>query len=93
MTGTRSIPPSIAQPLLYRRLGDGAVLFNPRTWNTHILTPAAAIIYDALKEQSTGEAIPASDAIAFLTSELGVDTDSEEIRRLLGMLRHLGVIA
>lgn len=79
--------------LHYRRLGDGGVLFNRRTWKTHILTPPAAIIYEALAEQSEGGAIPTQRAIEFLQRELSVDTDSNEIQQLLTMLQRLRVIA
>ena len=79
-------------PLRYRRLGDGGVLFNPRTWNTHILTPAAAIIYEALTEQSEDVPMPAEQAITFLKGELDVDPTTPEIQQLLAMLRQLRVI-
>lgn len=79
--------------LLYRRLGDGGVLFNPHTWKTHILTPSAAIIYEALAEESEGRAIPTQRAVEFLQRELSVDTNSNEIRQLLTMLQRLRVIA
>ena len=79
-------------PLIYKRLGDGGVLFNERTWKTHILTPAAAIIYEALTEQSEGVPMPAEQAITFLKKELDVDPTSPEIKQLLAMLRQLRVI-
>lgn len=79
-------------PLLYRRLGDGGVLFNRRSWKTHILTPAAAIIYEALSEQSKDNPIPSEQAITFLRGELDIDPTSPEIKQLLAMLRQLRVI-
>jgi len=79
-------------PLVYRQLGNGGVLFNERTWKTHILTPAAAIIYEALTEQSEDVPMPAEQAITFLQKELEVDPTSPEIKQLLAMLRQLRVI-
>lgn len=78
--------------LTYRRLGDGAVLFNENTWKTHILTPSAAAIYETLMEYSPDGHIPEAEAVAFLRAEFALDMDSEAMRRLLIMLRHLRVI-
>lgn len=78
--------------LLYRRLGDGGVLFNERTWNTHILTPAAAIIYEALAEQVNDAPISSEQAIRFLRTELDVDPSAPEIKKLLAMLRRLNLL-
>jgi PqqD family protein of HPr-rel-A system len=82
-------------PLSYRRLGDGAVLFNDRTWKTHILTPAATIIYEALDEirPADGGPVPSAAALALLQQDLDIETDTPSTQQLLRMLRHLGVIA
>lgn len=78
--------------LLYRKLGDGGVLFNERTWNTHILTPAAAIIYEALVEQANDAPIPLEQAIRFLKAELDLDPSAPEIQKLLMMFRRLKLL-
>ena len=74
-------------------MGDGGVLFNEITWRTHILTPAAAIMLDALLEHSGGEPLPMEQAISFLSSDLGVDPELVETREFLAMLKHLGIVA
>ena len=79
-------------PLRYRPLGEGAVLFNEHTWRTHVLTPAAALIYTALLETSNGEAVAKDTALQVLEQELDVNPEAPEIRRLLNMLEHLGVV-
>ena len=60
-------------PLRYRPLGEGAVLFNEHTWRTHVLTPAAALIYTALLETSNGEAVAKNTALQVLEQELDAD--------------------
>ena len=79
-------------PLRYRPLGEGAVLFNEHTWRTHVLTPAAALIYTALLETSNGHPIAKDAALQVLEQELDVNPEAPEIRRLLNMLEHLGVV-
>ena len=80
-------------PLRYLRMGDGGVLFNEITWRTHILTPAAAIMLDALLEHSGGEPLPMQQATSFLKSDLGVDPELDETREFLAMLKHFGIVA
>lgn len=81
--------------LSYRRLGDGAVVFNHCTWNTHILTPAATIIYEAVDEirPADGSPVPRAAALALLQQDLDIDTETPSIHQLLRILRHLGVVA
>lgn len=79
-------------PLRHHPLGEGAILFNERTWRTHVLTPAAAIIYDALLETSNGAPVTMDAAIHLLRQELDVNPDTPEIRRLLATLKDIGVI-
>ncbi|NBC49784.1 MAG: HPr-rel-A system PqqD family peptide chaperone [Gammaproteobacteria bacterium] len=79
----------------YRRLGDGAVIFSHRTWKTHILTPAATLIFEALDEvrPADGGPVPRAAALALLRQDLDVETDTPSTQQLLRMLRRLGVIA
>lgn len=73
-------------------MGKGAVLFNHHTWQTHILTPAAAIMLEALLEHFGHEPVATRQALDFFSSELGVDTDLRETAEFLVMLKRLGVV-
>ena len=78
--------------LRYRPMDDGGILFNETTWNTHILTASAALIYETLIEQSGGDAVTMADARDVLRDALDLDPDSPDITQLLAMLKTLGVI-
>ncbi|MEF8755780.1 MAG: HPr-rel-A system PqqD family peptide chaperone [Accumulibacter sp.] len=78
---------------LYRRLGEGGVAFDQESWQTHILTPAATIIFEALSEIGDGEQpLPLEPALRFLRDELEVDTDTDEIRQVLRSLQEMGML-
>lgn len=79
--------------LRFRRMGSGAILFNERSWSTHILNPAALIVFESLLEHSRGSALAARDARKILRHELDLDPDSAEIGNLLTTLERLGIIA
>ena len=72
--------------------GDEYVVFNPLSWEVHILNPAASAVYDLLAEapQSAGE-------IASLLSDLLVEDERHEAgahaTRIIGELSGLGLIA
>ncbi len=76
----------------YRRLGDGGVVFDSKTWQTHILTPAAAIIFEALAEINEGEPVPQAQALDFLRDELDVDIDTPEMKEVLRSLEEMGIL-
>ncbi|MCP5249798.1 MAG: hypothetical protein H6942_14895 [Candidatus Accumulibacter sp.] len=78
--------------LHYRRLGDGGAVFDSRNWQTRILSPAAAVIFEALSEAGGGSPLPRSEALALLRNELEVDTDTAEMREVLRSLREMGML-
>lgn len=78
--------------LFYRRLGDGAAVFNSSDWQTHILTPSAAIIFEALAEIRDGASVPQHRALALLHDELEVDTNTPEMQQVLRSLREMGML-
>lgn len=79
--------------LQYRKLGDGGVVFDPANWQTHILTPAAAIIFEALAEVRAGnEVISLSRALDFLRVELDLDPGTPEMRQVLRSLQEMGML-
>lgn len=79
--------------LLYRQLGDGAAVFDKTSWQTHILTPAAAIIFEVFTEACDGESVATSRAIELLKEDLDVDPGSPEIQQVLRSLREMGMLA
>jgi len=83
------VPPS---RLRYRRIHDGGILFDEHTWNTHVLNPAAAAIYEALLQRSQGKPAPSSETLQLVLDELGLNPDTQEIRELLPVLKRLGVV-
>jgi PqqD family protein of HPr-rel-A system len=76
----------------YRRVGEGAVLFDRHTWQTHILTPAAAIIFETLLEASRRVRLSRDEALCILRRDLGVDPAEAPIVRLLDTLAAIGMI-
>lgn len=78
---------------LYRRLGEGGVAFDQKSWQTHILTPAATILFEALSEIGDGDQpLPLERAQRFLRDELEVDTETDEIRQVLRSLQEMGML-
>lgn len=79
------------RPVL-RRLGDAAVLFDPRTWQTLLLPPAAAVIVEVIVEHSS-EGVPSlASAARAIRDELELDPQSPEIRVLLHTLGEIGML-
>lgn len=80
--------------LSFRRLGEGGVIFDHRTWKTHILTPAALVVYETLQEANAdhGGALSSHEACVLLEKDLDLDTNTPTIQQLLRMLKHLGLI-
>jgi PqqD family protein of HPr-rel-A system len=77
--------------LRYRRVGEGGVLFDLHTWETHILNPAAAAVYEVLREEF-GDTPAANADVLRLLDELGLDPDAQHTRELLFMLERLGLV-
>lgn len=79
--------------LQYRKLGDGGAVFDPASWRTHVLTPAAAIIFEALTEVGAeNETLSRSRALGFLRDELEVDTETPEMQQVLRSLQEMGML-
>lgn len=76
-----------------RRLGDAAVVFDPRDWQTHILPPFAAVVAEVLAELPAHEQRSADAVAAVLRAELDLDAETPELRNLLRMLRTIGLLA
>jgi len=81
-----------ARRVLYRGLGEGAAVFDPASWQTHILTPAAAIIFEALAEIGAGSPVPQEQALRVLHDDLEVDTETPEMQQVLRSLQEMGIL-
>lgn len=79
--------------LRFRQLGEGAAVFDTLTWKTHILTPAAALIFETLAESGDGAALAESRAIELLRDELDLDTGTPELQQVLRSLQEMGMLA
>jgi PqqD family protein of HPr-rel-A system len=75
-----------------RRLDDAAVVFDPRTWQTHLLPPAAAAVADLVAELAESGPVSAERISTAVRVELGVDPDAPEFRELLRMLAEIGML-
>ena len=71
---------------------DELVVFNPLSWDVHVLNPAAAAVYEFLLEASAGRA-----EIESLLEELLVDSErgaaAEHAQSVIGDLKSLGLLA
>jgi PqqD family protein of HPr-rel-A system len=79
--------------IVYRRLRDGGVVFDAATWQTHVLTPAAALICEALLESPMDKPLPRGAAERILVRDLDVDPAAPDVRQVLAMLSDLDVVA
>ncbi|HRP97638.1 MAG TPA: HPr-rel-A system PqqD family peptide chaperone [Rhodocyclaceae bacterium] len=77
---------------MLRRLGDAAVLFDPCTWQTHLLPPAAAVIVEVIVEHSSDGVPSLASAAQAIRDELELDPHSPEIRALLRTLAEIGML-
>jgi PqqD family protein of HPr-rel-A system len=77
---------------IYRRLGLGAVLFDRRSWQTHILNPAAAGVYESLAANPGHEPLDAAGLLRLLEDELKLDPESSEARQLASIFQQVGVV-
>ena len=74
------------------RFDDEAVVFNPATWETHLLNESASLVLGALLEgpRSVDEIV----AIVMRVSDVPVpDGFSEQVGELLGQLESLGLVS
>ena len=79
------------KPIL-RRLGEAAVVFDPATWQTHVLPPAAAVVADIIGELSVTGLVSTDRLAEAMRDELDVDPDAPAMRELLRMLREIGML-
>ena len=77
---------------LLRRLGEAAVVFDPQTWQTHVLPPATLALVDLIAELQSDGPLPADRLQASLHEELGLDSGTPQLQELLRMLGEIGML-
>ncbi|NLF54575.1 MAG: HPr-rel-A system PqqD family peptide chaperone [Thauera phenolivorans] len=75
-----------------RRLGDAAVVFDPLSWETHVLPPAAAVVAEIAEELSAEGPVSAEVLRRQLREEFQLDCDTPEMRQLLRMMGDIGML-
>lgn len=80
------------QRTLVRRLGDAAVVFDCRTWQTHVLPPATVEVVDLIAELAADGPLLPARLHAALREELGLDSDTPQMQELLRMLGEIGML-
>jgi PqqD family protein of HPr-rel-A system len=82
---------ALANGLRYRFLEDEAVVFDPVSWDAHLLNPAAIAVLQLLHESPKGEGA----IIAFLAEAMRPEEQAQaptHARRLISQLQSLGLI-
>ncbi len=80
------------QSNLLRRLGDAAVVFDVRTWQTHVLPPAAAVVADLVDELSDDGPVTRARLESAVRTDLELDPHSAEMRDLFRMFEDIGLL-
>ena len=77
--------------LRMRSFDDEAVVFDPLSWDAHLLNPAAIAVLELLLEAPRSE----DDVVAFLADALKSEEQPQaaaHARRLIGELQSLGLV-
>ena len=77
---------------LLRRLGDASVVFDSRTWQTHLLPPATTVVVDVIEELREQGKLSDEALAAALRDDLELDPESPAMADLLRMLREIGTL-
>lgn len=77
---------------LVRRLGEAAVVFDCRTWQTHVLPPATVEVVELIKELAADGPPSPARLHEVLHEELGLDSDTPQMQELLRMLVEIGIL-
>jgi PqqD family protein of HPr-rel-A system len=73
-------------PAVLRRLGDDGALFDPVTWQTHILNPAALLLVELIQQEFRGHAPRIQELQEVVRSELGWNVESPDLAQTLLLL-------
>ncbi len=77
---------------MLRRLGDASVVFDSRTWQTHLLPPATTVVVDVIQELREQGKLSDEALAAALRDDLELEPESPAIADLLRMLREIGIL-
>lgn len=80
------------EAVLLRRLGDASVVFDFRTWQTHLLPPATTVVVDVIEELREQGRLSEEALAAALRDDLELDPDAPAVADLLRMLREIGIL-
>ena len=61
---------------MLRRLGDASVVFDSRTWQTHLLPPATTVVVDVIEELREQGKLSDEALAAALRDDLELDPES-----------------
>ncbi len=75
-----------------RRLGDAAVVFDPKNWQTHVLPPAAAVVADLIEDMRLSGPLTADRLNLAIRNDLELDPQSASIQELLRMFAEIGLL-
>ncbi len=75
-----------------RRLGDAAVVFDGRTWQTHLLPPAAAVVADLIEELNEQGPFTQEQLESAVRVDLELDPGTPEMRDLFRMFKDIGLL-
>ena len=73
-------------------LDDDAVVFNPFSWETHVLNPAAAIVLELAAADSPCTEAGVAEVLAEVLDENERPRAAEHARHVLVQLRELGLL-
>jgi hypothetical protein len=82
-----SAPPARSQELLVERVGDEAVIYDPKTKQAHCLKPFAALVFDCCDGDTTVRQIAAA-----ATERLGETVTENEVTEALTQLEDRGLL-
>lgn len=82
----------VGSEAIMRRLGDASVVFDSRTWQTHLLPPATTVVVDVIQELREQGKLSDEALAAALRDDLELEPESPAIADLLRMLREIGIL-
>lgn len=76
---------------IVRRLGEAAVVFDPLTWETHLLKPDLAFVAEIIEGLASDEVVTRARLQVALEGEAGGSTDVD-LEPLFSALEQIGLL-